>query len=51
MKRMVFAVDASHPVAWLVGCRGHRRADGVVAAYPPAMRAASIDPTTALRAE
>ena len=51
LKRMLFALDAPHPLAWLFGAAAIVALTAVAAAYPPAMRAASIDPTTALRAE
>jgi ABC-type antimicrobial peptide transport system permease subunit len=51
LKRMLFAFDAPHPLAWLFGAAAIVALTAVAAAYPPAMRAASIDPTTALRVE
>ena len=51
IRRMVLAVDASHPVAWIAGATAIVVLTALVAAWPPAARAASIDPTTALRAE
>jgi predicted permease len=51
IRRLVVAVDASHPAAWLAGATAIVVLTALVAAWPPAARAASIDPTTALRAE
>jgi putative ABC transport system permease protein len=51
IQRMLLTVDASHPAAWLAGAIAVVVLTAFVAAWPPAARAASIDPTTALRAE
>ncbi len=51
LKRMIFELDAPHPLAILFGAAAIVALTAVAAAYPPAMRAASIDPTRALRVE
>ena len=51
LKRMVFELDAPHPLALLFAATVIVALTALVASYPPAMRAASIDPTTALRVE
>ena len=43
LKRMLFALDAPHPLAWLFGAAAIVALTAVAAAYPPAMRAASIE--------
>jgi putative ABC transport system permease protein len=42
-------LDAPHPLAWLAAAVAIITMTAIAAAYPPARRAASIDPTTALR--
>ena len=44
LKRMIFELAAPHPLAWLFGAAALVALTAVAAAYPPAMRAASIDP-------
>jgi putative ABC transport system permease protein len=51
LKRTVFALDTAHPLALLFGATAIVVLTAMAAAYPPAMHAASIDPTAALRAE
>jgi putative ABC transport system permease protein len=51
LQRMVFALDVPHLVAWLCGATVIVLLTAVAAACPPALRAASVDPTMALRAE
>jgi putative ABC transport system permease protein len=51
LKRVIFLFDAPHPLGWLAAAVVVVALTAVVAAYPPALRAASIDPTTALRVE
>lgn len=51
LKRTVFALDTAHPLALLFGATAIVALTAMAAAYPPAMHAASIDPTAALRAE
>jgi putative ABC transport system permease protein len=51
LQRLIFLFDAPHPLAWLVAAVAMVTLTAVAAAYPPARRAASIDPTTALRIE
>jgi ABC-type antimicrobial peptide transport system permease subunit len=51
LQRLIFLFDAPHPLAWLVAAVAMVALTAVAAAYPPARRAASIDPTTALRVE
>jgi predicted permease len=51
LQKMVFALDAPHPTALLAAATAIVVLTAVAAACPPAIRAASIDPTTALRTE
>ena len=51
LQKMLFALDAPHPSALLAAATAIVALTAVAAAYPPALRAASIDPTTALRTE
>jgi putative ABC transport system permease protein len=51
LRRVMVTLDADAPVAWLFGATLVVLLTALAAACPPAMRAASIDPTTALRAE
>jgi putative ABC transport system permease protein len=51
LARLIFLFDAPHPLAWLVAAAAMVTLTAIAAAYPPARRAASIDPTTALRVE
>ena len=51
LQRVVFNADGGPPMAWLLGAAGVALLTALAAACPPAMRAASIDPSTALRAE
>ena len=51
LKRLIFLFDPPHPLAWLIAAVALVTLTAVAAAYPPARRAASVDPTTALRVE
>ena len=51
LQRVVFSAEGGPPIAWLLGAAGVVLLTALAAACPPAMRAASIDPSTALRAE
>jgi predicted permease len=51
LKRTVFALDPAHPLALLLGAAAVVALTAIAASCPPAIRAASIDPTTALAAE
>jgi putative ABC transport system permease protein len=51
LQRVMFTPGASYPFAWLFGAVAIVLLTALAAACPPAVRAASIDPTTALRAE
>ena len=51
IQRVVFSAEGGPPIAWLLGAAGVVLLTSLAAACPPAMRAASIDPSTALRAE
>ena len=51
IQRVVFSAEGGPPIAWLLGAAGVVLLTSLAAACAPAMRAASIDPSTALRAE
>jgi putative ABC transport system permease protein len=51
MEPIMFAFDSNHPFAWLSGAIAAVILTALAAAWPPAMRAAAIDPCRSLRAE
>ena len=51
LKQIIALLDPPHPLVWLAAAVATVTVTAVAAAYPPARRAASIDPTTALRME
>ncbi len=51
LQRVVFSAEGAPPIAWLLGAAVVVLLTALAAACPPALRAASIDPSTALRAE
>ena len=51
LQRVVLSAEGGSPIAWLLGAALIVLLTALAAACPPAMRAASIDPSTALRAE
>jgi predicted permease len=51
LERTAFGLGGRQPLAWLAVAVAVVALTAVAAAYPPARRAASIDPTAALRAE
>ncbi len=51
LERAIGPLAAPHPLVWLAAAAAIVTITAVAAAYPPARRAASIDPTTALRME
>ena len=51
LQRVVLSAEGGSPIAWLLGAALVVLLTALAAACPPAMRAASIDPSTALRAE
>ena len=51
LTRLIALLDAPHPLAWMAAAVAAVTLTAVAAAYLPARRAASIDPTTALRME
>ena len=51
LQRLLFTPDGGYPFAWLFGAVAVVLLTALAAACPPALRAASIDPTTTLRAE
>jgi putative ABC transport system permease protein len=51
MEPILFAFSSNHPLAWLFGAIATVILTALAAAWPPAVRAASIDPCTSLRAE
>jgi predicted permease len=51
LQRVVFSAEGGPSIAWLLGAALVVLLTALAAACPPAMRAASIDPSTALRAE
>jgi len=48
---MLVIEDGAPPIGWLLGAAVVVLLTALAAACPPALRAASIDPATALRAE
>ena len=51
LRRLLITLDASYSGVWVVAAIVTIVVTAVAASYPPAARAAAIDPTTALRAE
>ncbi len=51
LRQLIDQLDAPHPLGWMAAAVAVVCLTAVAAAYPPARRAASIDPTTALRME
>jgi len=51
LRQLIELLDAPHPLGWMAAAVAVVTLTAVAAAYPPARRAASIDPTTALRME
>ena len=51
LKPFIELLDAPHPLGWMAAAVAIVNLTAIAAAYPPARRAASIDPTTALRME
>jgi len=51
LTRTFFDVDAANMLPWLIAATLVVMVTAIAAALPPAMRAAAIDPTIALRAE
>jgi putative ABC transport system permease protein len=51
LQRVVFSAEGAPPLGWLLGAAVVVLLTALAAVCPPAMRAASIDPSTALRAE
>jgi putative ABC transport system permease protein len=51
LRPLIEQLDAPHPLGWMAVAVAVVFSTAVAAAYPPARRAASIDPTTALRME
>jgi putative ABC transport system permease protein len=51
LQRAVFAAEGGPPIAWLLGAAVVVLLTALAAACPPALRAGSIDPATAMRAE
>ena len=51
LQRLLFTPDGGYPFAWLFGAVAIVLLTALAAVCPPAVRAASIDPTTTLRAE
>jgi ABC-type antimicrobial peptide transport system permease subunit len=51
LSQLIVVFEPPHPVAWLAAALAIVTITAIAAAYPPARRAASIDPTNALRME
>jgi ABC-type antimicrobial peptide transport system permease subunit len=51
LRQLIEAFDPPHPAGWLAAAVATVTITAIAAAYPPARRAASIDPTEALRLE
>jgi predicted permease len=51
LNQLIVVFEPPHPVAWLAAALAIVTITAIAAAYPPARRAASIDPTNALRME
>jgi ABC-type lipoprotein release transport system permease subunit len=51
LNQLIVVFEPPHQVAWLAAALAIVTITAIAAAYPPARRAASIDPTNALRME